>query len=68
MLRHTTGMPALDAREDFARARRGQRLRRLLGSREGTEPRVLLGRRRPTRVMQCASTARPSSMCPLMQY
>jgi hypothetical protein len=41
MLRHTTGMPALDAREDFVRARRAQRLRRLLGNREGTEPRVL---------------------------
>jgi hypothetical protein len=41
MLRHTTGMPSLDAREDFVRARRGQRLRRLLGGREGTEPRVL---------------------------
>lgn len=46
MLRHTTGMPALDAREDFVRARRAQLLRRLLGNREGTEPRILrdLGR------------------------
>ena len=41
MLRHTTGMPALDAREDFVRARRAQLLRRLLGNGKGTEPRVL---------------------------
>ena len=41
MLRHTTGMPALDAREDFVRARRAQLLRRLFGNRKGTEPRVL---------------------------
>jgi hypothetical protein len=38
---HSTGMPALDAREDFARARRAARVARCLRWRRSGHPRLL---------------------------
>jgi hypothetical protein len=70
MFSHTTGLPALDARDDFVRARRAARATRLLGRRDAL--RTLTGAdgatRRPARLEVIPTDAIVGSVEPTIVF